>query len=123
MSELKKTTVFKEFTFEAAHKLPNVPEGHKCGRLHGHSYRFIVEIEGEIDSFTGFIIDFADIKQIINPIINELDHYYLNDIRGLENPTCENLSKWLFFKISALLPTLKKVTVYETCTAGATYGN
>lgn len=116
-----KTSVFKEFCFEAAHKLPNVIEGHKCGRLHGHSYRFTVEIEGDVDSYTGFIIDFADIKKVIKPIVETLDHYYLNDIEGLENSTCENLAKWLFDKISLKL-SIVSVKVFETCTAGAIYG-
>ena len=116
------TTIFKEFRFEAAHKLPNVPTGHKCGRLHGHSYRFIVEICGKVDELSGFIIDFGDVKQVLSPIIDILDHNYLNDIPGLENPTAEILSKWLYENISKSLK-INKVTIFETCTAGASYGN
>lgn len=116
------TSIFKEFSFEAAHKLPHVAKGHKCGRLHGHSYRFIVELEGLVDEYTGFIVDFADIKELIKPIVDRLDHFYLNDIEGLENPTCENLAKWLFDTISLKVP-IKTIKVYETCTAGAIYGN
>ena len=77
--------LFKEFTFEAAHLLPHVPEGHKCGRLHGHSFRVAIYIEGEVDPYTGWIRDFSEIKAIFKPIYERLDHYYLNDIPGLEN--------------------------------------
>ena len=118
----KKTSIFKEFTFEAAHKLPYVPFGHKCGRLHGHSYRFIVNISGNVNISTGFIIDFAEIKEKIKPILESVDHYYLNDIIGLENPTCENLAKWLFDKITDNGLKLESIQVFETCTAGAIYG-
>lgn len=118
---MNRSSIFKEFSFEAAHKLPKVPEGHKCGRLHGHSYRFIVEVEGLVDDVTGFIIDFAEIKETIKPIVDRLDHYYLNDIDGLENPTCENLAKWLYNNITLKL-NIKSIKVYETCTAGAVYG-
>ena len=111
-------SIFKEFTFEAAHKLPNVPIGHKCGRLHGHSYKFIIEIGGVVDNYTGFILDFADIKKIVSPVIDRLDHYYLNDIEGLENPTCENLATWLY-NILSLDLTVVSIKVFETCTAGA----
>ncbi len=72
--------LFKEFTFESAHRLPHVPEGHKCGRLHGHSFRVAIHIEGEVDPHTGWIRDFAEIKAIFKPIYEQLDHNYLNDI-------------------------------------------
>lgn len=75
-----KTTLYKDFTFEAAHRLPNVPEGHKCGRLHGHSFVVRLEITGEVDKHTGWIIDFAELKAIFKPTLDRLDHYYLNDI-------------------------------------------
>ncbi len=119
---LNKTIIFKEFSFEAAHKLPFVPEGHKCGRLHGHSYRFVVTITGDIDPLTGFIIDFADIKKAVSPVLDRLDHYYLNDIPGLENPTCENLSKWMYHEINSNGLAITSIQVFETCTAGAIYG-
>ena len=86
------TEIFSEFTFEAAHLLPHVPNGHKCGRLHGHSYRVEVHIGGTVDPDNGWIMDFADIKAAAAPTFARLDHYYLNEISGLSNPTSENLS-------------------------------
>ena len=90
------TTLFKDFTFEAAHHLPHVPEGHKCGRLHGHSFMVRLEITGEVDPHTGWIMDFAELKAAFKPTYDRLDHYYLNDIPGLENPTSEVLAKWIW---------------------------
>jgi 6-pyruvoyltetrahydropterin/6-carboxytetrahydropterin synthase len=114
--------LFKEFTFEAAHRLPSVPEGHKCHRLHGHSYRVQVHVEGEVDPSTGMVIDFGDISAVVKPLINDqLDHYYLNDIEGLENPTSENLARWLWARIKPVLPHLSVVQVRETCTSGCIF--
>lgn len=125
MSEnIMKTTIFKDFTFEAAHKLPNVPEGHKCGRLHGHSFNARVELTGDVDNATGWVVDFADVKSALKPTIDALDHHYLNDISGLENPTSEVLARWLFVAAAEALSGLCRVvsvTVKETCTCGATY--
>ncbi len=116
-----KTTIFKEFTFEAAHLLPNVPAGHKCGNLHGHSFKFRVEITGEPDPFSGWVIDFADVKAAVRPVYDTLDHHYLNDIQGLENPTSEILAAWIYENLKPALPGLAAVHVWETCTCGATY--
>ena len=116
-----KTTLYKHFTFEAAHCLPNVPGGHKCGRLHGHSFVVRLEITGEVDKHTGWIIDFAELKAIFKPILERLDHYYLNDIPGLENPTSEVLAEWIWDQIKLQLPILSAVVVKETCTAGCIY--
>ncbi|WP_068713576.1 6-carboxytetrahydropterin synthase QueD [Vibrio tritonius] len=113
--------LYKEFMFEAAHFLPNVPEGHKCGRLHGHSWLIRLYIYGEVDAHTGFVQDFGEIKQIFAPIYDQLDHHYLNEIPGLENPTSEVLAKWVFDKLKPLLPLLSKVEIKETCTAGCIY--
>jgi 6-pyruvoyltetrahydropterin/6-carboxytetrahydropterin synthase len=114
--------LFKEFTFEAAHRLPFVAPGHKCARLHGHSYRVIVHVEGPVDTATGMVMDFADIKAAVKPIIDEhLDHYYLNDVPGLENPTSENLARWVWQKLNSLLPSLSAIQVSETCTSGCIY--
>ena len=113
--------LFKEFTFESAHRLPHVPEGHKCGRLHGHSFRVAIHIEGEVDPHTGWIRDFAEIKAIFKPIYEQLDHNYLNDIPGLENPTSENLCRWIWQQLKPLLPELSKVRVHEPCTSGCEY--
>ena len=116
-----KTTIFKDFVFEAANRLPNVSVNHKCGRLHGHSFKFSIEIEGTVDEHTGFIIDFGDVKKIIQPMYDELDHHYLNDICGLDNPTSENLAKWIFDRLCADGLNLASVKVWETCTCGAKY--
>lgn len=113
--------LYKEFRFEAAHLLPNVPAGHKCGRLHGHSYRVEIHVSGPIDPHSGWVIDFADIKTAFKPLLDQLDHYYLNDIAGLENPTSEVLAKWLWGRLKPRLPVLSKILVAETCTAGCMY--
>jgi 6-pyruvoyltetrahydropterin/6-carboxytetrahydropterin synthase len=112
--------IFREFTFEAAHRLPRVPEGHKCGRLHGHSYRIEVHVRGEIDGASGWVMDFADLKAAVQPVIDELDHSYLNEVPGLENPTSENLARWTWERLTATLP-LAAVVVRETCTSGCAY--
>lgn len=113
--------VFREFTFEAAHRLPNVPEGHKCARLHGHSFTVILHVEGEVGAETGWVMDFADIKTAFRPIWERLDHHYLNEIPGLENPTSEVLAQWIWAELQPHLPELSKVTVRETCTSGCSY--
>jgi 6-pyruvoyltetrahydropterin/6-carboxytetrahydropterin synthase len=115
------TEIFREFTFEAAHRLPNVPEGHKCGRLHGHSYRVQVAVTGAVDPTLGWVIDFGDIKDAWRPLDQTLDHFYLNEIPGLENPTSENLSAWIWERLQDALPGLSSVTVKETCTSGCIY--
>ena len=115
------TTLFKDFTFEAAHRLPHVPEGHKCGRLHGHSFMVRLEITGEVDPHTGWIIDFAELKAAFKPTYERLDHHYLNDIPGLENPTSEVLAKWIWDQVKPVVPLLSAVMVKETCTAGCIY--
>lgn len=113
--------IFKEFTFEAAHRLPFVPEGHKCGRLHGHSFRVEVHLGGEINQESGWLLDFADIKKAFEPHLKVLDHNYLNDIPGLENPTSEVLARWIWDALAQVLPGLRRVVVRETCSSGAVY--
>jgi len=113
--------IFKKFTFEAAHSLPNVPEGHKCARLHGHSYSVEVHISGEPDAQMGWIMDFAELSAAVDPVISCLDHYYLNDIDGLENPTSENIARWLWPRVKKVLPQLSKRVICETCTSGCVY--
>ncbi len=113
--------IFKEFTFESAHHLPNVPEDHKCRRLHGHSFRVRLAVEGEVDPVTGWVMDFADIKAAFEPLLKRLDHYYLNEIPGLENPTSEVIAKWIWAELKPKLPLLSEVKLWETCTAGCTY--
>ena len=113
--------IFREFTFEAAHKLPNVPEGHKCARLHGHSYRVAVHVRGPLGKESGWIMDFADLDAAFAPLKAKLDHYYLNEVEGLENPTSEHLAKWIWQRLKPTLPQLSEVRVRETCTSGCIY--
>lgn len=113
--------IFKEFTFEAAHKLPNVPPAHKCARLHGHSFRVELHVRGPLDEAAGWVMDFADIKTAFAPTLARLDHYYLNDVDGLSNPTSENLARWIWKEVVPRLPQLSKVVVRETCTSGCVY--
>lgn len=113
--------LFKEFSFESAHRLPNVPDGHKCARLHGHSFHVRVTIEGPVGERSGWVMDFADLKRAFAPIHDALDHRYLNDIEGLENPTSEHLSRWIWQRLVASLPGLVEVEVRETCTSGCAY--
>src|SRR6476661_34966 len=110
--------IFKEFTFEAAHRLPNVPPGHKCARLHGHSYRVEVHVAGAIGRETGWIVDFGDLKEAFAPVHARLDHYFLNEIPGLENPTSEVLAQWIWRELQPTLPQLARIVVRETCTSG-----
>ena len=113
--------IYKEFHFESAHRLPNVPDGHKCGRLHGHSFQVRIYVRDKIDAHTGWVVDFADIKAAFKPILEQLDHYYLNDIPGLENPTSENLARWIWRRTLPVLPALSAVEIRETCTSGCIY--
>ena len=113
--------IFKVFTIEAAHRLPNVPEGHKCARLHGHSFRIELNVAGEPGEHSGWVMDFADVKAAFEPLYRQLDHHYLNDIEGLENPTSEQLPIWIWERLKPALPALDEVVVHETCTAGCRY--
>jgi len=113
--------IFKIFTVEAAHRLPNVPDGHKCARLHGHSFRVEIHVSGEPDAHSGWVMDFADVKIAFMPLFERLDHRYLNDVPGLENPTSENLAVWIWRELKPALPALGKIVVHETCTSGCTY--
>ncbi len=112
----------REFTFEAAHRLPRVPADHKCHRMHGHGFRLEIAVGGEIDPAMGWLVDYADITAKVEPLIRgELDHRTLNDVPGLENPTSEMLSVWLWRRLAPALPGLVRITVHETCTARCTY--
>ena len=113
--------IFKKFTFDSAHSLPNVPDGHKCKEVHGHTYHLTVFIEGELDSKLGWVMDFAVIKDVIKPIVDIIDHKYMNDIEGLENPTCEIIAKWLWDRIKPGIPMLTKIELNETPTSGTVY--
>lgn len=113
--------IFKEFHIEAAHRLPHVPEGHKCARLHGHSFHVTVHVAGPVGSDTGWVMDFADIKTAFAPVFDALDHRYLNDIEGLENPTSEHMARWIWQRLKPALPQLSAISVRETCTSGCVY--
>lgn len=113
--------IFREFTFEAAHRLPHVSPGHKCSRLHGHSFRIAIHVAGEVDAHTGWVMDFAEVKDAFAPLHRTLDHNYLNEIPGLENPTSEAIARWIWDRLKPALPGLAKVVVRETCTSGAIY--
>jgi 6-pyruvoyltetrahydropterin/6-carboxytetrahydropterin synthase len=113
--------IFKDFRIEAAHRLPNVPAGHKCARLHGHSFRVTVYVSGPLDPRTGWVCDFADIQSAAGPVIEALDHRCLNDIAGLENPTSEQLAVWIWNRLKPRLPGLSRLLIHETCTSGCDY--
>jgi 6-pyruvoyltetrahydropterin/6-carboxytetrahydropterin synthase len=113
--------IFREFTFEAAHRLPYVPAGHKCSRLHGHSYRVSVHVDAPVSEETGWVRDFAELQCAMEPVLACLDHYYLNDVEGLENPTSEVLARWIWDRVIGALPELSQIVVRETCTSGCIY--
>ena len=113
--------IYKDFTFEAAHQLPNVREGHKCARLHGHTYDVRIVVDGPVGEVTGWVQDFDDFKTAIAPIIKELDHTCLNDIQGLENPTSEVLAAWVWRRVIGPLPLLSRIEVKETRNSGCIY--
>ena len=113
--------IYKEFRFEAAHRLPNVPAEHKCGRLHGHSFAVKITINGRVGKESGWVMYYADISAAFKPIRKQLDHYYLNEIDGLENPTSENIACWIWQRLKPKLPELFSIEVKETCTSGCIY--
>jgi 6-pyruvoyltetrahydropterin/6-carboxytetrahydropterin synthase len=111
----------REYRFEAAHRLPRVPPGHKCARLHGHSFKIEVHVVGPVDEKSGWLVDFAEIDAAVQPWIDHLDHYYLNEVEGLDNPTSELLARWIFDRLRPTLPALAAITVHETCDARCIY--
>lgn len=113
--------IFKEFRIESAHRLPHVPPGHKCARLHGHSFRIGVHVEGPLDAEQGWVCDFATLTDAFAPVHEALDHRYLNEVPGLENPTSEHLALWVWQRLKPVLPRLSRITVRETCTSGCEY--
>lgn len=113
--------IYRKFSIEAAHRLPNVSGDHKCARLHGHSFQVTVHVGGGVDPHFGWVMDFAELKEAFQPLFDQLDHRYLNEVEGLENPTSENLAKWIWDRLRPGLPGLTKVIVDETCTSGCAY--
>jgi 6-pyruvoyltetrahydropterin/6-carboxytetrahydropterin synthase len=116
-----KVRLTKDFQFEAAQTLPKAPEGHKCRRMHGHSFKVEISVEGEVDRETGWLYDHAEIGAAVKPLIQQLDHSYLNEIAGLENPTIENMAAWFWKKLEPLCPGLCEIVVHETPTARCVY--
>ena len=113
--------IYKEFSFDSAHFLPNVPDGHKCKQMHGHTYRLRVILEGTTDPALGWIMDFKELKDAVSPVIDQLDHKLINDIKGLENPTAENITIWIWRQIKPSLAQLTRIELYETPTTGVIY--
>lgn len=116
-----RVSLTKTIDFESAHWLPTFPEGHKCRRLHGHSFKIDVVVEGEVDPAKGYLVDFGEMKRVLDPLKDRLDHRLLNEIEGLENPTAEMLAKWVFDAVRPQLPLVSLVRVRETCTSSAEY--
>ena len=113
--------IYVSMSFDAAHRLPAVPAGHKCGNLHGHTFVVEVYVQGDVSDSSGWVMDFGDIKSAVKPIVDLLDHTYLNDIEGLENPTSENIAIWIWRKLSPHMTGLSKIVVKESPTSGAVY--
>jgi 6-pyruvoyltetrahydropterin/6-carboxytetrahydropterin synthase len=113
--------LIKEYRFEAAHRLPNVPVGHKCARLHGHSFKVELTIEGPVNERTGWFIDYGELDALWQPLHEILDHHYLNEVPGLENPTSEFLARFIWQRLKPSLPALTRITLFETCDARCEY--
>jgi len=113
--------IYKVFTIEAARSLPNLSDNHPCKKTHGHSFKIIITISGEINKTTGFVMDFSEIDEAFSPIYKLIDHSYLNDVEGLENPSSENLSRWIWNKLLNALPSLKQIEIQETSLTGCIY--
>ena len=113
--------IFREFTFDAAHRLNHLPEGHKCARLHGHTYRLKVFVNGPVDPVLGWVVDFAEVKRLTNAVLAPLDHHLLNDVPGLEQPTTERIAVWLWDHLKPKLPQLSKLELWENANSGCTY--
>lgn len=113
--------IYVSMSFDAAHRLPAVPAGHKCGNLHGHTFLVEVYVEGDVSDSSGWVVDFGDLKTLVKPYVDQLDHTYLNDIEGLENPTSENIARWLWARLAPGIKGLAKIVVKESPTSGAVY--
>jgi 6-pyruvoyltetrahydropterin/6-carboxytetrahydropterin synthase len=113
--------LIKEFRFEASHRLAHLSSDHPCYRLHGHSYRVEVEVYGEVDQATGFLVDYGDIKRIVKPIIAQLDHCHLNDIDGMQTTSAEHIVYWTWNQLKPQLPLLSRVILHETDSTSCEY--
>lgn len=113
--------IFREYRFEAAHRLPRLAEGHKCGRLHGHSFVVQLHVRGPLDPAKGWLVDYYEVDRAWAPCHERLDHHYLNEVEGLENPTSEMIARWIWDRVRPALPQLARVLVKETCDAGCVY--
>ena len=120
MTEPLRTEIARTFRVEAAHRLPHVLPDHKCSRLHGHSFEITLHVAGEVDPVLGWVLDYADIDAAFQPLFAQLDHHYLNEVPGLENPTSEVLARWVFERVRLPRARLTAVTVAENCTARCT---
>lgn len=113
--------IFKDFRFEAAHRLPSAPPGHKCRNMHGHSYRLRVCVSGRPDPASGWVMDFGEIKRLCQPLIDQLDHRVLNDNPELGETTAEHIAMWFWRKLKPAIPGLDHVELWETPNSGARY--
>jgi 6-pyruvoyltetrahydropterin/6-carboxytetrahydropterin synthase len=113
--------IYESFRLECAHRLPHVPEGHKCARLHGHSFEVEINLQGPVEEKSGWVTDLADIQTAFIPIHQALDHRYLNEIEGLDNPTSENLARWVWRRLAPTLAGLSTIIIRETCNSGCIY--
>ena len=111
----------KTYHFEAAHALTRAPEGHRCRHIHGHTYQVDVTLRGPVDPDVGWLMDYGDITAAVKPVIELLDHQFLNEVEGLSQPTSENLCAWLWDHISRSTPHLWEICVRETPTSRCRY--
>jgi 6-pyruvoyltetrahydropterin/6-carboxytetrahydropterin synthase len=113
--------IYKTLRFDAAHRLTGVPPTHKCSAMHGHGFALKVFLRGPVDPKTGFVMDFGDLAKVCAPVLKQLDHAILNEIEGLENPTSENMSVWIWNILKPQLPLLSKIIIKETESSGCIY--
>ena len=115
-----RTELSRTFRIEAAHRLPHVPPDHKCARLHGHSFHITLHVGGEVDPRLGWVVDYADLDRAFEPLHALLDHHYLNEVPGLENPTSELLARFVLERVKLPAGRLLSVTVAENCLSACT---
>ncbi len=116
-----KVSLSQQFIFDASHRLAHLPADHPCHNLHGHTYTVIIEVSGEVDETSGFLIDYREIYRVVKPLIDQLDHRHLNDVPGLEKPTTEIIARWLWQQLKPSLPILNSISISETPFTRCTY--